>query len=48
MPERRLPARNRRKQLIWLAGLWAASVSVVALAAELLRLLMSAVGMTSH
>ncbi len=40
--------RNRRKQLAWLVVLWAAGVTVVALAAELLRLLMSVVGMTSH
>jgi hypothetical protein len=39
---------SRRKQLAWLVLLWTAGVAVVALAAELLRLVMSAVGMTSH
>lgn len=39
---------GRWKQVLWLVGLWAAGVATVGLAAELLRILMQAVGLRSH
>lgn len=48
MPEIDPTPPNRRRQLAWLFVLWVGGVSVVGLAAELLRLVMSAIGMTSH
>ncbi|WER49395.1 DUF2474 domain-containing protein [Cupriavidus sp. WKF15] len=39
---------SRWKQVLWLFGLWATGVATVGLAAELLRLVMQAVGFKSH
>lgn len=35
------------KRLVWLVAIWAASVSLLAVVAYLLRLIMNAVGMTA-
>ncbi len=48
MSDRSSKMRNHCKQVIWLVGLWAASVATVGLVAELLRILMEAAGLKSH
>lgn len=48
MPDRPSTWRSRWKQLLWLVWLWAAGVATVALAAELIRLSMTAIGLKSH
>ncbi len=36
-----------RRRIMWLVGIWAASIAVLAVAAYALRLVMNAVGMTA-
>ncbi|MGN5476346.1 DUF2474 domain-containing protein [Cupriavidus basilensis] len=48
MLDRKSKWHGRLKNVLWLVGLWAAGVATVGVTAELLRILMQAVGLRSH